>query len=132
MEIPRADSRGSNCLWVRGDRREAIGITIHLPGERVPLELGIQHLRSACCLASSVYVCVCVHALSLSCVQLSGTPWTVARQAPLSMGFSRQEHWSRLPFPSLPNSGTEPTSLVSPVLAGSFFTTEPSGKPGYL
>ena len=57
------------------------------------------------------------------------TPWTVARQAPLSMGFSRQEYWSGLPFPSpgdLPDPGTEP---ASPVLAGRFFTTEPPGKP---
>ena len=55
------------------------------------------------------------------------TPETVACQAPLSMGFSRQEYWSGLPFPSpgkIPNSGTEPTS---PVLAGGFFTSEPSG-----
>ena len=57
------------------------------------------------------------------------TPWTVAPQAPLSMGFPRQEYWSGLPFPSpgdLPNPGTEP---VSPALAGGFFTTEPSGLP---
>ena len=58
------------------------------------------------------------------------TPWTVACQAPLSMGFSRQEeYWSGLPFPSpgdLPDPGTEP---ASPVLAGRFFTTEPPGKP---
>ena len=50
-------------------------------------------------------------------------PRTAARQAPLSMGFSRQEHWSRLPFPSpgdLPR-GVEPTSLMSPALAGGFF-----------
>ena len=50
---------------------------------------------------------------SLSRVQLFGTPWTVARQAPLSMGFSRQESWSGLPFPSpgdLPNPGIEPGS----------------------
>ena len=50
---------------------------------------------------------------SLSRVRLFATPWTVARQAPLSMGFSRQEHWSGLPFPSpgdLPNSGIEPGS----------------------
>ena len=49
------------------------------------------------------------------------TPWTVARQAPLSMGFSRQEFWSRLPFPSpgdLPDTGTEPMSLMSPALTG--------------
>ena len=57
------------------------------------------------------------------------TPWLIAYQAPLSMGFSRQEHWSGLPFPSpgdLPNPGTEPTSLMSPALASSFFTTSAS------
>ena len=50
---------------------------------------------------------------SLSRVRLFVTPWTVAHQAPLSMGFSRQEYWSRLPFPSpgdLPNPGIEPGS----------------------
>ena len=64
-------------------------------------------------------------------VWLCVTLWTVARQASLSMGFSRQQYWSRLPFPSprnLPDSGIEPTSLMSPELAGKFFTTEPPGK----
>ena len=65
----------------------------------------------------------------LSCcsrVRLSVTPWTVARQAPLSMGFPRQEDWSGLPFPppgDLPDPGVEPACLMSPVLAGGFFTT---------
>ena len=57
------------------------------------------------------------------------TPWTVACQVPLSVGFPRQEYWSELPFPSpgdLPNPGIEP---VSPALVGRFFTTELSGKP---
>jgi len=57
------------------------------------------------------------------------TPWTVAHQAPLSMGFSRQEHWSGLPFSPpghLPNPGIE---RASPALAGRFLTTEPPGKP---
>ena len=65
-------------------------------------------------------------------VQLFVTLWTVAHQAPLSMGFPRQEYWSGWPFPppgDLPNPGVEPTSPVSPVLAGRFFTTEPPGKP---
>ena len=56
------------------------------------------------------------------------TPWTVAHQAPLSMGFPRQEYWSGLPFPSprdLPDSGIKPTS---PALADGFFTPEPPGK----
>ena len=57
----------------------------------------------------------------------SVTPWTVAHQASLSMGFSRQEYWSVSPFPSsgaLPYPGTEP---VSPALAGRFLTTAPPG-----
>ena len=57
------------------------------------------------------------------------TPWTVAHKDPLSMGFSRQESWSGLPFLTpvdLPNPGIEP---MSPALAGGFFTTEPPGKP---
>ena len=64
----------------------------------------------------------------LSCVQLFATPWTVACQAPLSMGFSRQEDWSGLPCPSpgdLPNPGIEPTSPAAPALQGGFFTDEP-------
>ena len=70
-----------------------------------------------------------LHACMLSpfsCVQHSATLWTVAHQAPLSMGFSRQEYWSGLPCPlpgNLPNSGTEPRSLMSPALARRFFTT---------
>ena len=56
----------------------------------------------------------------------SATPWTVACQAPLSMGFSRQEYWSGLPCPpqgNLPHPGIESTSLMSPALVGQFFTT---------
>ena len=71
-------------------------------------------------------VCVCV-CWSLSRVLLFVTPWTVARQAPLSMEFSRQEYWMGLPFPSprdLPDPGTDP---VSPALAGRFFTISKDG-----
>ena len=74
---------------------------------------------------------MCACAQLFSCVRLFATPWTVAHQAPLSMEFSRQEHWSGLPFPSpgvLPHSGNEPTSLA---LAGRCFTPEPPGKPVY-
>ena len=57
-------------------------------------------------------------------VQLFATPWTVALQAPLSMQFSRQEYWSGLPFPfQAIFPGIEPPSLMSPALAGEFFTT---------
>ena len=61
---------------------------------------------------------------SLSCVRLFATPWTVARQAPPSMEFSRQEYWSGLPFPSpgdLPNPGIEPRS---PALQAEALTSE--------
>ena len=68
----------------------------------------------------------------LSHVRLFAIPWTVAYQASLSTGFSRQEYWSGLPFPSpgdLPNPGIEPKSLVSPALVGDLFTTASPGKP---
>ena len=61
----------------------------------------------------------------LSYIRLCATPWSVALQAPLSMGFSRQEHWSRLPFPSpgdLLDLWIKPASLTSPALTGGFFT----------
>ena len=70
---------------------------------------------------------IVVDLVTKSCLTLV-TPWTVARQAPLSMGFSRQEYWSGLPFPSpgdLPDPGIKPTS---PALAGGFFFVEPPGK----
>ena len=65
----------------------------------------------------------------LSRVRLSATPWTVAYQAPPSMGFSRQEYWSGFPFPSpgdLPNPGIEPRS---PTFQADTLTSEPPGKP---
>ena len=61
--------------------------------------------------------------------RLFATLWTVAYQAPLSMGFSRQEHWTGLPFPSpgdLPNPRMEPRS---PALEADALTSEPPGKP---
>ena len=60
----------------------------------------------------------------LSHVRLFATPWTVAPQAPLPMGFSRQEYWSGLLCPppgDIPNPEIEPPSLLSPALTGGFF-----------
>ena len=68
---------------------------------------------------------------SISRVRLFVTPWTVARQTPLSMGFSRQEYWSGLPFPSpgdLSNLGIEPGS---PALQADALSSEPPGKPHF-
>ena len=93
--------------------------------------LSPNHQRARVCVCVCVCVCVsvCVSIRTLSrfhLVQLFVTLWTIARQTPLSMGFSRQEYWSGLPCPSLedlPNPGIEPTSLKSPALAGGLFTT---------
>ena len=71
----------------------------------------------------SLWTCVLS---DFSCVRLFVTLWTVAHQVPLSMGFSRQEYWSELPFPppgDLPNPVIEHVSLTSPALGGRFFTT---------
>ena len=71
-------------------------------------------------------MCVCVCVFSLSVVSDPAASWAVAHQAPLSMEFSRQEYWNRLPFPvpgDLPDPGIESMSLVFPALAGRFFTT---------
>ena len=79
-------------------------------------------------------MCVCVCVQSFSHVQLFATPWT-SSSAPLSMEFSRQESWSRLPFHTpgdLSNPGIEPMSLAYPSLTGGFFTTSPPGKPIYV
>ena len=74
-------------------------------------------------------VCLCVyaHTCMLSHVRLFVTPWTLAREAPLFLEFSRQEYWKGLPFPppeDLPDARIKPRS---PALAGGFFTT---GLPG--
>ena len=82
----------------------------------------LKHPLSGCSFRVVTVKSVCV----LSHVQLFAPLWTVAHQAPLSMGFPRQESWSRLPFPSpgdLPMPGVKPSSLMSPALAGRFFTT---------
>ena len=76
-------------------------------------------------------MCMCVGVWSLSakwCLTLA-TPWTVTHQAPLSMGWPRQEYWSSLPFcfpGDLPDPGIEPMSAA---LTGRLFTAEPPGKP---
>ena len=94
------------------------------------LELCKAHSKCSDPVQCTCLGAVCVLALSRVCLFV--TPWTVACQAPLSMGFSRQEYWSGLPFPppdDVPDSGIEPTSPVSPALAGGFFTTVTLGKP---
>ena len=70
-----------------------------------------------------IFACMLSH---FSHIQFLVTLWAVAFQDPLSLGFSRQEYWSGLQFPSsgdLPNPGIKPQSLTSPALTGKFFTT---------
>ena len=77
---------------------------------------------------SGHHACVLSH---FSRVWVFATLQTVACQAPLSMGFSREEYWSGLPFPSpgdLPDPGIQPTSFTSPALAGRFFITSATWK----
>ena len=81
-------------------------------------------------MVSRVYVCV--HAKSLQSRQTLFDPMDCACQAPLSMGFSRQEYWSGLPF-LLPGDIPDPEiKAMSPVFTGKFFTTEPPGKPSWV
>ena len=84
--------------------------------------------ESLCC---SLEAAAAAKSLQL-CPTLSATPWTVASQAPLSMGYFQQEYWSGLPFPlpgDLPSTGTE---FWSPALQANPVRTEPPGKPSYL
>ena len=80
-------------------------------------------LLGCCSTKAARHTCLLSH---FSYLTLWTILWTVARQAPLSMGFSRQEYWSGLPFlppGCLPDQGMEPTSLMSPGLAGGFLTS---------
>ena len=75
---------------------------------------------------------MCAYVLNrFSHAQLFVTPWMVAHQAPLSMGFSRQQYWSGLSFPSSgdpPDPGIKPVFLTSPAQAGGFFTINATWK----
>ena len=74
-------------------------------------------------------MCFCCLCSKVSRVQFFATLWTVIHQAPLSMGFSRQEYWSGSPCPppaDLSDPGIKPAFLKSPALAGNFFTTSAS------
>ena len=100
---------------------------IRSPGLRILRGGQPSHSRPSwsCWQQSIAYSPLC--ACELSRTPLFAAPRTVARQAPLSMGFSRQEYWGGLPFPppgDLPEPGIQP---ASPAMAGEFFTAEPPG-----
>ena len=88
--------------------------------------ISLFHFWCYLCLLAFNFCQLCYEVKSLSHVRLFATLKTAARQAPLSTGFSRQEYWSGLTFPSpggLLDPGIEPECLMSPALAGRFFST---------
>ena len=100
--------------------------------------LSTPHASSSLYLTSPSIFLYLLYVGVLSCfshVQLFATSWTIARQAPLSLGFSRQEYWSRLPYPPLGDlldPGIESTPPVSPTLQADSLPAEPLGKPNLI
>jgi len=146
IPIPSELFRSSSCLW--SQKRSNLLSSTSRERNRMPLPAeGWSCLQSGNLSTSRSEYCqhhlgiqgprafithMCPHtcfACMLSCfshARLFVTLWTIALQAPLSMGFSRQEYWSGLLCPSpgdLPNSGIKRASFMSPALAGKFFTT---------
>jgi len=117
------------------DVRDGKSISTHLQTTRIarqntgfPATFEFQIMNIFSC----IYIYEKCESISHSVVSNSVTPWTVAHQALLSMGFSRQEYWSGLPFPSkgdLPNAGIKPRSLP---LQGDSLLSEPPGKPIHI
>ena len=96
------------------------------------MNLTVQRASATCLLPYVVNTLKESSVCALSYVQLFAIPWTEAHQAPLSMEFSRQVYWKRLPFPTpgdLPDPGIKPESLASLALAGRSFTIAPPEKP---
>ena len=135
-------------LWkefLEGEKNESIHLSFYLDPlgfsvweALIGMGVSLQHhwlrgsvsgVRCHCLYPLSFYACV------LSCVWLFAIPWTVAHQAPLSMGFFRQDYWSGLPFPP-PEGSSQPrdrTHVFSiSCLAGKFFTPQSLGKPSFF
>ena len=91
----------------------------NMSGGRERLLLLNAQIHSHCCYAV------------FSCVWLFASPWTIACQTPLSIGFPRREYWSGLSFPPSRDLPDPVIETVSPVMAGRFFTNEPPGKPSW-
>ena len=124
VSIPPEGSEGRSVLAVC--RR-------HVHGHLLPLYTQSSHCLFVCLYISPAYKDISLTGLKWkwkwSRVRLFATPWTVAHQTPPSVGFSRQEYWSGLPFPSpgdLPNPGIEPRSSA---LQEDSLPSEPTGKP---
>ena len=113
-------SAAAVCPQLQGDdAREWRGTPSTSPGE-----------RGGCSEAALCFCCFCL--VPQSCPTLLRPPWAVAHQAPLSMGFSRQECWTGLPFPPPGDLLYPGIELASPALAGGFFTSKLPGNPDSL
>ena len=127
--LPSGCMRAGKCLSPEGSGgiRNTCIHTASIPKRRKRWTSS-QYFLSLCAFDQKGFTMNGTHAHVLSYVQLFATPWTIACQAPLSMGFPKQEYWSGSPLSAsgnLPNPGTEP---MSPALADGPFTTEPLGK----
>ena len=94
--------------------------------------LGSHRVGHACSDAAAAAPCAVISLNYAQWSLLFVNPWTIAHQAPLSMGFSRQVPWSGVPFPSpgdLPDPGMEPLSPAARAVAGGFCTAAPPGRP---
>ena len=123
------------CVCVRARARGCVHAYVHVCVCACMCMCVRACVRACACMCACMCVCVCACAELFSHVRLSATPWSITRQAPLSVEFSKQEYWSGLPFPipgDLPDPGIEPTSPASPILASRFFTIEPPEKPQLL
>ena len=119
--IPRSSLSASAHIWHR-----LAFLVLDFSENLLNFPLCLYFLLLAGSLSYCWHTMKVVHAYVVSLVWLFVIPWTIVCQTPLSMGFSRQEYWSRLPFPppgDLINPGIKPMSLVSPALADGFFTT---------
>ena len=133
------DGWGSGAGPVQGVPGSVIGKALNRThiwrGKRINLHFYLQkfwllnrkkHVQYTLCTHACLCVCVVCVLSGFSHVWLFVNPWTIALQAPLSMGFSRQENWSGFLCPppgDLPDPGIESTPLMSPAMAGRFFTT---------
>ena len=134
MTCPRSHSTGTQETWISiwecltpgSCTWPPVFPRLHRPKNKKPLIMTSCNFMGDF-IAFSTQFLMC--AWSLSHIRLFVTPWTVARQAPLCIGFSRQEYWRGLPFASpgnLPDPGIKPES---PSLAGGVLTAESPGKP---